>query len=396
MFGSQFNNDPHTWLYDLRKNEWRDANPATMPPTDKNDAVLAYDPIRRVVVAIVKMTTGKDDDAQHRLETWTYDAGANQWTNLNAGREPDPSGNRARQLMFAPELGVALLENCPSKPREQQIWTLRLSNSTPSQPPAPQPRSEPRIVEDAVVSVLSPTRVELTWKVPEDMRIVGYHVERAAVEVFSEDQLVRLKRQTPPLAEPSVGALRRIGAFARLTTLPLKTTAFTDTQVDLAKPQSVTGEPVYERKFNRDQFDESGRAYRFGVFAYRIRAVNTAGIESGPSPPFFTIPPAPQWVFSKEEGATCRLKWAANSEKTLRGYRVYRMNGRYDKDPIPRLTSDPIAATTYSDTSAGKSSRRYYIVAVDALGQEGFPSAPVWFEREWKQYYNPFVGEWHQ
>jgi len=45
---------------------------------------------------------------------------------------------------------------------------------------------------------------------------------------------------------------------------------------------------------------------------------------------------------------------------------------------------------------AGKSSRHYYVVAVDTLGQEGFPSAPVWFEREWKQYYKPFVGEWHQ
>ncbi len=46
--------------------------------------------------------------------------------------------------------------------------------------------------------------------------------------------------------------------------------------------------------------------------------------------------------------------------------------------------------------SSGKSSRRYYIVAVDALGQEGFPSSPVWFKREWRAYYAPFVGEWHQ
>jgi hypothetical protein len=60
---------------------------------------------------------------------------------------------------------------------------------------------------------------------------------------------VRLKKQTPPLAEPSVGALHRVGAFARLTKAPVKATTFTDTQVDLVKPQSVTGEPVYERKF---------------------------------------------------------------------------------------------------------------------------------------------------
>jgi hypothetical protein len=35
-------------------------------------------------------------------------------------------------------------------------------------------------------------------------------------------------------------------------------------------------------------------------------------------------------------------------------------------------------------------------VAVDALGQEGHPSSPVWFDREWKQYYKPFTGDWHQ
>lgn len=109
-----------------------------------------------------------------------------------------------------------------------------------------------------------------------------------------------------------------------------------------------------------------------------------------------TIPSAPQWLFSKEDGTTCHLKWAANPEQAIKGYRVYRMDGRYDKDAIPRLTPDPITGTSYADTTAGKSSRRYNVVAVDALGQEGFPSAPVWFEREWKQYYKPFVGEWHQ
>jgi hypothetical protein len=398
MFGSQFTDDAHTWLYDLRKNEWRDAQPATMPPTDKNDAVLTYDPLRRVVLAIVKVTTGKDEAAQHRLETWAYDAGPNQWAKVNPAQEPDPSGNRARQLMFAPELGVALLENCPSKPREQQIWTMRLADSNPAAalPPPPEPRSEPRIVEDVVVSVISPTRVELAWKAPQETGIAGYHIERAPVEVFSEDQLLRLKKQTPPLEEPSVGAFRRIGTFARLSSAPLKVTTFTDTNVDLLKPPGSVGEPVYERKFNSEQFDESGRPYRLAVFAYRLRAIGSADVESGPSPPFFTIPSAPQWVFSKEDGTTCHLKWAASSEKRLKGYRVYRMDGRFDKSPIVRLTPDPAAATVYSDTTAGKSSRRYYIVAVDALGQEGFPSAPVWFEREWKQFYKPFIGEWHQ
>ena len=83
-------------------------------------------------------------------------------------------------------------------------------------------------------------------------------------------------------------------------------------------------------------------------------------------------------------------------ERGIRGYRVYRMDGRFNKEPITRLTGEPIDGTTFADPDAGKSSRRYYVVAVDALGQEGYPSSPVWFEREWKSFYQPFVGEWHQ
>ena len=61
-----------------------------------------------------------------------------------------------------------------------------------------------------------------------------------------------------------------------------------------------------------------------------------------------------------------------------------------------RWTTEPITAMTFQDESAGKQARRYYIVAVDALGQEGFPSSPVWFQREWRDFYLPFIGEWHQ
>jgi hypothetical protein len=87
---------------------------------------------------------------------------------------------------------------------------------------------------------------------------------------------------------------------------------------------------------------------------------------------------------------------SANPEEKLVGYRVYRMDGRWNKDPVSRLTSEPISQTTFADETAGQRTRRYYVVAVDALGQEGLPSSPVWFQREWRAYYVPFVGEWHQ
>jgi hypothetical protein len=399
LFGAQFSNDPHTWAYDLAANEWRDLKPSTLPPTDQNDAVLAYDSVSQTVLAIVKVTERENEKESHRLETWAYDTAANQWTRMNPEREPDPSGSRARNLVFAPELNLAILENRPHPPggpAEQQVWTYRYGEGSPPAPIATaRERPHPPIVEDVLVSVLTAREVEVSWS-PSAGPVTGYIVERATVEVLTEDQLTRLKRNTEPLKEPSVGALKRIGPFTRLTPMPVTERTFIDTSVDLNALEPLAGEPIYERTFSPDQLDRNGKPYRFAVFAYRIRAVNASGLESGPSPAVFTIPSSPQWVFAKETGAMCDLKWAANPEKNIRGYRVYRMNGRWDKDPILRLTPDPIASPAHRDEEAGTSSRRYYIVAVDGLGQEGFPSAPVWFQREWKRFYEPFTGEWHQ
>lgn len=398
LFGAQFINDPRTWAYDLDKNEWTDLKPAAMPPTDKNDAVLAYDAGARKVLCIVKVSEGAGDNAKSHLETWAFDTGANTWTKLNPEPEPHQSGNRARNVLYAPELNAVLLENRthpPNGPAEQQVLAYRFAGESKREPVKPSDRTTPRIVEDIVVSVVSATRVEVSWKRPRHANVLGFHVERAPVEVATEDQLKRLNRQTEPLAEPSVGAVTRIGNFTRLTQAILKEPSFTDTSVDLTKPQAAGDSPLYERKFNDEQLDKDGRPYRFAVFAYRVRAVILGG-ESGPSAAEFTIPSPVQWLVSKEEGATCHLKWAGNPERGIKGYRVYRMNGRYDKDPIPRLTPEPIVANAFSDPEAGKNARRYYVVAVDALGQEGFPSSPVWFEREWKAFYKPFTGEWHQ
>ncbi len=396
LFGSQFTDDPHTWAYDVAKNAWRDVQPKLQPPTNKNDAVLTYDPLHERVIGIVKVTSGEGDGAQSELQTWTYDAGANEWQRMNPAAEPQTSGNRARNLIFAPELNIAILENCTSRPREQQVWTYRYADA-PQQPRIePPPAYASPLVEDVVVSVRSPKRVELSWLAPSDKRVAGYHVERAAVEVYSDDQLKRLKSRTPPLAEPSVGALRKIGPFQQLTKEPLAALAFVDEQVDLEQPQPIEGEPSYDRELHAEHVDPAGRAYRRAVFAYRVRSVLKDGTLSGPSPAVFTIPSSPQQVFSREQGTTCELKWAANPEQGIAGYRVYRMDGRFDKEPVSRLTEGPLAATEFADEAAGKNTRRYYIVAVDALGQEGLPSSPVWHQREWRQFYLPFIGEWHQ
>ncbi|MBY0526867.1 MAG: fibronectin type III domain-containing protein [Gemmataceae bacterium] len=492
VFGTQFGDDPHTWAYDLRKNEWRDLKPEKMPPTDRNDAVLAYDSANQVIVASVRAIDKMDgkEVVDGHYETWAYDAGKNTWTPMKPDREPDGWGNRRRVIIYLPDQNLFLMENYinPSQrvkgvDREQQMWTYRYAEpKADSRPPAPtgvqvtttatgatvswQPsaspkvtgyavlrgegakpwlvdyrpvakldkgqtnftdkdlkpgtayyycvraqadaeasedslkvRTQPRVIEDAVVSVLSPTNVQLSWTAPPNKDMAGYHVERAVVEVFTEDQILRLKKDTVPLAEPSVGAVKAVGKFQRITKEPVKETKFTDPSIDLTKPQAVEGESIYKHRFGAMQLDEKGKGYRFAVYAYRIRAVNALGVESGASPYFLTIPSAPEWVFSKEEGETCQLKWAANPEQKLKGYRVYRMesprvNG--PGQPVTRVTDEPLTEMKYSDPKAGSVARRYWIVAVDALGQEGFPSAPTWHNREYRKFYVPFVGEWHQ
>lgn len=398
LFGSQFGNDQHTWAYDAATNRWHDMQPAVQPPTDKNDPFLVYDPLHKVVLALVKITQGDDENATHELQTWSYDTGRNLWTRMNPAREPDPGGNRTRQLLFAPELNLAILENCLSKPREQQVWAYRYAAAPPYTPPAALVRDAPPIVEDGVVSVVAATRVDVAWQPPPDADLSGYHLERAPVEVYSDDQLTRLKSLTPPLAQPSVGAIRRVGAFRRLTSEPLTAPRFVDETIDLAKGDADRdeGEPTYDRALHAEHVDMGGRPYRLAVYAYRVRSVDRLGRVGGPSPAWFTIPSSPEQLFSRENGSSCELKWARSPEQGIVGYRVYRLDGRWSKDLVSRLTETPVTETRFTDTTAGPHTRRYYVVAVDTLGQEGQPSSPVWFHREWAEFYKPFEGEWHQ
>ena len=173
-------------------------------------------------------------------------------------------------------------------------------------------------------------------------------------------------------------------------------TGMSEPAVPLSRPRPIAGPPAWERRITPEQHDERGRPYRWAVFAYRVRAINALGVEGGASPYALTLPAAPQHLFAHERGDACDLRWAESHASGLKGYRVYRLDGRFNDQPVSRLTAEPIAGASFSDDGAGRSPRRYHVVAVDALGQEGLPSAPAWYAREWRRFYEPFVGEWHQ
>src|SRR5262245_23915633 len=177
LFGTQFGDDPRTWTYGLRKNEWRDTKPAVQPPTDRNDAVLAYDPNNRVVIAVVRAIdkADKDEVVQGHLETWAYDAGANTWTRMKPPREPDGQGNRRRIMVAVPDQNVIVMEDyinpterVPAVDREQQMWTYRYSvPKTDERPAAP----------TGLNVTTSGTGAVLGWKPAKDSS--RYVVERA-------------------------------------------------------------------------------------------------------------------------------------------------------------------------------------------------------------------------
>jgi len=469
LFGSQFHDDPRTWVYDLPKNAWRVLEVEEHPPADKSCPVLAADTRHGIVLCSVIGTDGP--------ETWTLDAAKARWTRVRVPREPDPSGSRNRVLTYLPDENLFVLENRTKD--EQQIWTFRYAEApTPAAGPtelsvattadgatlswkAPagfaakytvlrgegktpweaefQPvakdvkettyrdsrlkrgqvyyyqvriadslakeegashrvRTQPPVVVELRAAAMNPRQVVLEWAAPDAEDIVGYHVERAEVSVYSAQETRRYHDRYPEASDLAVGRVKAIGPFRRLTEKPIDELRFTDESLDLnAGQKELQGEPLLDRPLHPEQFNPQGKKYRLATCAYRLVAVNRLGVESGPSPLVFTWPSAVQHVFSKEEGQLAtRLKWQPNREASTVGYHVYRHEGRWNKDRITRRTAEPIQATEFLDEDSGEGTRRYEIVAVDRLGQEGEPSQPVWSRREWQHYYIPYTGEWHQ
>ncbi|MEX0718554.1 MAG: fibronectin type III domain-containing protein [Planctomycetaceae bacterium] len=418
-----------TWVYDGAVNDWKKMDPLENPPASGNRARVMVSLADTGAVLLENRTGGEQ-------QIWTY-----------RYADPKPAPGEGRDIKPPTDVRVttaganAILEWKPSESPNVAGYTIhRGTGEKPWQVEYEQvarvdgkqtrfeddglarekvhfyfvrahagadrasddsakARTQPRIVEDVVVSVISPKEVRLSWKPRAGADIVGYHVERAIVEPHTEDQITRTKTDTQPLDKPSVAGFKSVGRFERITREPLKEPRFVDTSLDLSQPKTVEGRPLQGSRFADRQLDANGKPYRYAVHAYRVRAVNSLGVEGGDSPWFPTIPSSPQFVFSKEDGDNGQLRWEPNPEEGLAGYRVYRMegpkiNGAGQK--VTRLTARPVKETRYTDAGAGRNTKRYWIVAVDALGQEGFPSQATWHYREWRRFYQPFVQDWHQ
>lgn len=457
MFGSQYLSDERTWTYNLfRGNQWEAHALEPHPPARKGKTYstipkMAYDPINDITLCVVWL--GEKDGH----ETWAFDMNKMRWTKMNPTAEAAPSKSRSRNLSFSVEDNLFILETMavgggpqiwtyrfkkrgtkprPKPPTDLQLETRRggavLSWSADSSTgakryhvyrargnrawkaylttrdttvearfeddqlktgqvyfysvaavgddgevsaPSARVRTQPRVPAPPVVSVLATDKVEVNWQAHSGVDVVGYNVYRGIVSVATVKRgtPAAWKDNDPEYPEPVVVNVRDITGIRKLNDRPLEGTSFVDNTIDLTHKGPESSD------------------YKYAVYAYIIRAVNRLGTESGPSPYALTIPSEPQHLMLRESdnGAT-ELKWSPNPERSVVGYRIYKV-GKSHWD-IVRVNEEPIEKTTFRH-SPGRSKTRYWIVAIDRLGQEGQPSSPVWYNQSYKGFYS---GEWHQ
>ena len=451
MFGSQYSTDERTWLYDLKTNAWEglalDPHPPAVKATKEYSSIprMAYDPANGVVVCVAWL-----GDRGH--ETWAFDTDKRAWTKMNPRAEPDPSKSRSRNLGYDPGRNVFILETSGAKSNRPEIWTYRYKAARPDpRPAAPtglavvtaaggkaaltwkaggakyevfrgrgetpwevalarvgtadgptfvdegleggqvytyavravaadgtpgafstRARTRPAVPAAPVVSVRAAGGVDVAWPKHPAADVVGYNLYRGVVHVrtVTKGKPAAWSDNDPEYAAPQVVQVRDITGLKKLHAAPLTATTFRDA-LDLTAKGPEAGD------------------YQFAVYAYVVRAVNRLGTESGPSPYALTIPSEPRNVLCREHAEIAELKWDAAAEAGVAGYHVYKLEGTWK---IARVTDKPLTEPTFRYT-VGRGETRFWVVTVDALGQEGQPSSPAWFNHGYRGFY---PGEWHQ
>ncbi|HOX07211.1 MAG TPA: fibronectin type III domain-containing protein [Planctomycetota bacterium] len=427
-----------TWVYDPGKNEWQKMNPPQEPdPAGNRAQLMRYLPDLNIVIL--------ENRAAKEQQVWTYRL---------ANPQPPPvpiyvpedvqvvtiEGGKAEVSWMPAPKGTDMPGYVVYRGEGDQPWKTGLKEVASVKEPrfsdkdlkpgsvyhyavtgtvgygrggplCLRVRTQPKLILDSRVDVLARDKVVFSWKASDEKDVVGYVVERAPLRPISGAQKTSYAAQyTDKLPLEAMVERAALGAFERLTPKPIAETSFTDA-VDLSKIVEVK-DPIWQPYFGKDGL-EGNKAYDmtkpgcpFAIYAYRVRAVNRLGVEGGPSPYQITVPNEVENLFAKEraEGGGADLKWDASPHQNIKGYYVFRLNGRgaqWDKDSsVVLLTPEPIKETTFTDKDEegrGKA-RQYYVVVVDSLGQQGLASHGAWSRRQYWKHYEPWLPKdgWHQ
>jgi hypothetical protein len=430
-----------TWVYDLGKNKWTKMDPPQEPDySGTRGRLMRYLPDQNIVIL--------EGRAKKEQQIWTYRLASRRTapeppvptpTGLAVAADADNAVGFFTLTWQAVPKQVELAgyqvycaEGDPAKPWKVMFRPLLAKPITATQftdgilefprhlgryrvtavakdgresKPSVQVRTQPRLVVNSRVDALAKNKTVFSWEASKDKDVVGYVVERAVLRPITAAQKKRTVKQYADGIDLTMMVEKAaLGQFVRLTPKPIQATSFTDT-VDLSKQvkiKKISWAPWFGSKGLEGAtktYDMNQPGHPTAIYAYRVRAVNRLGVEGGDSPYQMTVPNEVEDFYGKEEGKGIRLRWSASPHRGIRGYLVYRLNERFaSAKSLVLLTPKPIKETEYLDPIAGGKSRRYYIVVVDALGQQGIPSHPVWAFRPWGRHYRPWLPKdgWHQ
>jgi fibronectin type 3 domain-containing protein len=217
-------------------------------------------------------------------------------------------------------------------------------------------RSQPRVIKDGYVTVLSDQQTKVHWTPRiEDNDVIGYNIYRAetSYEVYPVNQPLNYGLEIAQYTRPTIkNAYETEGSYVKINSSIVTTNDYID-NINL-------------------QNSDPDATYPYKVYAYRVKAVNKFGVEGGWSPYWLTIPNPTTGIKVTKDNINHYVSWVAphNGEGII-GYRVYvvylALWGREE------LTSEIL-----SDTNIVVPTTRYqiyYVTAIDTLNQEGIPSS---------------------
>jgi hypothetical protein len=335
--------DGKTWLFDPETAKWSMSDAQGDPP--ELGLPLVYDPVSGTALAFIAKNSG--------TIIWQYDPEKNLWQKIDSPVDLSPH-HTSMDVCYDPKNNVFIMDGglvtwLTDHIAVREIWTYRFKNrpaETENVYEAPlMAHDKPGYPQNVIVSVKANGTVQLDWDPVNGQDIQGYHVYAATVK--TGDRLHH--KQT---------FAGKSDDFC-LTDRPIKNCRFID-----------------KNKLSSDE----GGLFKHEIRAYYVKAVNSDGIESGPSATVLSLPGIVQSVkVEQRTDGSNHISWQPSPEADLRGYAVYRMDEIMPSLPF-RLNPTPIKGCEYIDwNEAPKAERqRYYVVALDALDEEGLPSNGAW------------------